>query len=149
MYEIPKIEVPVEVNLINNESLNGKIFIVEDLVSAAGNPEIDQFLNDDPDIFFAFQSDGGVYRLINKHQVTFIRTNQVDSEIKSQTPLKPRSMVVHFDSRHTIYGIVYPVLAEESRVSDILNQEDNFITVYQNGQKLIMNRNQIVYVNAN
>lgn len=149
MYEIPKIEVPVQINLINNESLNGKMFIAEDLISAAGNPEIDEFLNEDPDLFFAFQSDGGVYRLINKHQITFIRTNQDDSEIKSQTPLEPRSMVVHFDSRDTIYGVVYPTLAEESRVSDILNQEDNFVTVYQNSQKLIINRNQIVYVNSN
>lgn len=149
MYEIPKIEVPVEVVMINNESLRGKLFISEDLVSAAGYPEIDEFLNEDPDFFFSFQSDAGVYRLINKEQIAYIRSDQDDSEIRGQTPLTPRSMVVHFSSDLSIYAVVYPTLAEESRVSDILNQEDNFITVYQNSRKLILNRNQIVYVSAN
>ena len=149
MYEVPKIEVPVEINLANNESLHGRMFISDDLISPAGNPEIDQFLNEDHDLFFSFQSDAGAYRLINKEHVTYIRTQQSDEEIRSQTPLQPRSMVVHFTSRHTIFGVVYPTLAEETRVSDILNQDDNFITVYQNGEKLIINRNLIVYVNAN
>ena len=78
-----------------------------------------------------------------------IRTEQDDTEVKQQTSLPARNLIVYFTNERTVYGVVYPVLAEESRVSDIINQEDPFIVVYQNGQKLIINRDHIIYVNAN
>ncbi len=149
MYEIPKISVPVELLLADNESISGKIFITEDLVSAGGNPLIEDFLNEDKDQFFPFESDAGAYRLINKKQIAFIRTEQDDSEIKEQTPIKPKNLVAHFTNQRTVYGLVYPTLAEESRVSDILNENVDFISIYQNNQKIIVNRNHIIYVNAN
>lgn len=149
MYEIPKISVPVEILLVDSETISGKMFVTEDLVSAGGNPLVEEFLNDDPDQFFPFESDAGAYRLINKRQIAFIRTEQDDSEIREQTPIKPRNLVAHFTNERTIYGMVYPTLAEESRVSDIINQAEDFISIYQNGQKIIVNRNHIIYVNAN
>lgn len=149
MYEIPKIPVSVEVTLAQNETISGKMFVTEDLVSAAGNPQLLDFLNDDEDRFFPFESAAGAYRLINKQQVILIRTEQDDSEIREQTPIKPRNMVAHCTSDRTIYGMVYPTLAEESRVSDIINDAREFIAIYQNGQKIILNRQHIIYVNAN
>lgn len=149
MYEIPKIQVPVVLNLVNDEHIPGKMFITEDLVSPAGNPEVEDFLNDDPDYFFSFESDAGAYRLINKTQIVSIETEQDDTEIREQTPLEPRALVVHFTNDTTVYGVVFPTLAEESRVSDILNQEADFITIYRQGKKIVINRNQIVYANAN
>lgn len=149
MYEIPKLQVPIVLSLINDEHIPGKMFITEDLMSPAGNPEVEDFLNDDPDYFFSFESDAGAYRLINKAQVVHIETNQDDSEIRSQTPLEPKPLVVHFANDTTIYGVVFPTLAEEQRVSDILNQEHDFITIYRQGRKVIINRNLVVYVNAN
>lgn len=149
MYEIPKIQVPVVLNLVNDEHIPGKMFITEDLVSPAGNPEVEDFLNDDPDYFFSFESDAGAYRLINKAQVVSIETEQDDTEIREQTPLEPRALVVHFTNDTTMYGVVFPTLAEESRVSDILNQEVDFMTIYRQGKKIVINRNQIVYANAN
>ena len=149
MYEIPKISVPVELLLVDNETIRGKMFVTEDLVSAGGNPLVEEFLNEDEDQFFPFESDAGAYRLINKNQVAFIRTEQDDSEIKEQTPIKPRNLVAHFTNERTVYGLVYPTLAEESRVSDIINEKVDFISIYQNSQKIIVNRNHIIYVNAN
>ncbi len=149
MYEIPKIAVTVEILLANSETVNGKMFVTEDLVSAAGDPQLDEFLNEDDDRFFPFESTAGAYRLINKTQVVYIRTDQSDNEAKQQTPIKPRNLVAHFTNDRTIYGQVYPTLAEESRVSDIINQHEDFIAIYQNGQKIIVNRHHIIYVNAN
>ncbi len=149
MYEIPKISVSVEVLLAGNETIHGKMFVTEDLVSAAGNPLIEEFLNEDEDRFFPFESTAGAYRLLNKHQVVYLRTEQTDDEVKEQTPIKPRNLVAHLTVDRTIYGLVYPTLQEESRVSDIINEDDDFIAIYQNGQKIIVNRNHIIYVNAN
>ena len=149
MYEIPKISVPVEVLLVDNETISGNMFVTEDLVSASGNPQVEEFLNEDDDRFFPFESTAGAYRLINKHQVVYLRTEQTDDEIKEQTPIKPRNLVAHFTNDRTIYGLVYPTLQEESRVSDIINEDVDFIAIYQNSQKIIVNRNHIIYVNAN
>ena len=149
MYEIPKISVPVEVLLINNETITGNMFITEDLLSAQGNPLIEEFLNEDDDRFFPFESTAGAYRLLNKHQVIYIRTEQSDEEVREQTPIKPRNLVAHFTNDRTIYGLVYPTMAEESRVSDIINEDIDFIAIYQNAQKVIVNRNHVIYVNAN
>lgn len=149
MYEIPKISVPVEVLLVNNETITGNMFITEDLLSAQGNPLIEEFLNEDDDRFFPFESTAGAYRLLNKHQLIYIRTEQSDVEVREQTPIKPRNLVAHFTNDRTIYGLVYPTMAEESRVSDIINEDVDFIAIYQNAQKVIVNRNHIIYVNAN
>ena len=69
MYEIPKISVAVEILLADSESISGRMFVTEDLLSAGGNPLVEEFLNDDDDIFFPFETDGGAYRLINKQQI--------------------------------------------------------------------------------
>lgn len=149
MYEIPKISVPVELLLMNSETVEGTMFVTEDLLSAEGNPLIEEFLNEDPNHFFPFESTAGAYRLINKDHLIMVKSSQDDEEIKNQTPLPPKNLVVHFTNARTVYGIVYPTLSEESRVSDIINQKDVFIVLYQNGQKLIINRNHIIYINAN
>ena len=149
MYEIPKLAVSVELLLTNNETITGRMFVTEDLMSAAGNPQIEDFLNEDTDRFFPFESKAGAYRLINKRQVMTIRTQQSDAEVKDQTSIKPKNLVAHFEGDRTIYGLVYPTQVEEARVSDIINEELEFIAIYQNGQKVIVNRDQIIYVNAN
>lgn len=149
MYEIPKISVPVEVLLVNNETIAGNVFVTENLLSAQGNPLIEELLNEEDDRFFPFESTAGAYRLLNKHQVIYLRTEQSDVEVREQTPIKPRNLVAHFTNERTIYGLVYPTMAEESRVSDIINDDVDFIVIYQNAQKVIVNRNHIIYVNAN
>lgn len=149
MYEIPKIQVPVTLHLINEESIPGSVYVTEDLISPGGNPEVEDYLNQDKGRFISFQSDAGAYRLINREQIIYIETHQTDDEAKGQTPLEPRAMVVHFLNATTLYGVVYPTLAEESRVSDILNSEGSFMTLFRQGTKLIVNLDKVVYVNAN
>ena len=149
MYEIPKLQVPVTLYLANDESIPGRIYITDDLVSPEGNPQIEEFLNDDPDDFFSFQSDAGAYRLINRRHIIYVETDQDDSEVIARTLLEPRSLVLHFTNQTTIYGLVYPTLAEETRASDLLNQEGDFFSVFRQGSKIIVNRTQIVYANAN
>lgn len=56
MYEIPKIEVPVEILLMNAESIEGNLFVTEDLLSAGGNRQLEELLNDSPEVFFPFLS---------------------------------------------------------------------------------------------
>ena len=149
MYEIPKISVAIELLLVNNETITGNMFVTEDLVSAGGNPLVEEFLNEDDDQFFSFESSAGAYRLINKQQVVFIRTEQTDSETREQTPIEPKNLVAHLTNERTIYGLVYPTLAEESRVSDIINENVDFIAIYQDGLKIIINRRHVIYVSAN
>lgn len=149
MYEIPKIQVPIILHLVNDESIPGSVFVTENLMSPAGNPEIADYLNLDEDRFFSFRSNAGAYRLINKAQVIYIETEQTDEEAKSQTPLEARSLVIHFTNATTVYGEVYPTLVEESRVSDIINQRGSFMTMYRQGTKLVANLEKVVYVNAN
>ena len=149
MYEIPKISVAVELLLVNNETITGNMFVTEDIVSAGGNPLMEEFLNEDGDQFFPFESSAGVYRLINKQQVVFIRTDQTDSETKEKTPIEPKNLVAHLTNERTIYGLVYPTLAEESRVSDIINENVDFIAIYQDGLKIIINRRHVIYISAN
>ncbi|MEM7364493.1 MAG: hypothetical protein AAF525_10750 [Pseudomonadota bacterium] len=149
MYEVPKISVPVNLHLINDETIPGKLFISGDQFTPDGHPDISQFLNEEPTFFFSYESDAGAYRLINKHQLVFLETDQDDTEIKQRTPLTPKSLVLHFRNDTTLFGTVYPTTAEASRVSDLLNEDSDFLTVYRQGQKIIVNRAQIVYVNAN
>ena len=40
-------------------------------------------------------------------------------------------------------------MVEESRVSAIINDDSDFMAIYQNTQKVIVNRYHIIYVNAN
>lgn len=146
MYEIPKIHVPVVLSLQNKESIPGKMFITEDLVSPGGNPNLEEFLNSESLQFFSFTETSGAYRLVNKKLVVRIDTQQDDSEVRRQTPLEPRSLVVHFSNESILRGQVYPTLAEESRVSDVLNNPSDFIAVFSGGKKVIVNRRLIVYI---
>lgn len=149
MYEIPKFDVAVVLNLTNDETIPGTLWLTEDRISAMGNPSIEDYLNDEDDKFFSFQSDAGAFRLINKQHITYIETQQSDAEIKSQTPHEPHSMVVHFSNDQTLFGVVYPTLAEETRVSDFLNQREQFQVLYRQEKKIVFNLHAIVYVNAN
>lgn len=149
MYEIPKIEVPVEILLMSGESIAGQMFVTDNLLSAAGNPQLEEFLNSDPDIFFPFVTSGGAYRLMNRRYVVMIKCNQDDAEIRDQTPMEPRNLVIHFTNGRTVHGVIYPTLAEESRVSDLINQANPFLALYQDGHKLIVNLDQVIYANAN
>lgn len=149
MYEIPKIPVHIVLNLDNDESLPGTVWITENLISAMGNPLVEDFLNSDDDRFFSFESDAGAFRLINKHHITFIETEQTDEEIQSVTPHKPHSMVLHFSNEQILYGVVFPTMREETRVSDLLNQKQQFQVLYRQNTKIIFNRDSIVYANAN
>ena len=149
MYEIPKIAVPIVLHLSNDESIPGSVWITEDLLSTKGTPLIDDFLNQEDDNFFSFRSDAGAFRLINKDHIIFIETEQDDKEIKESTPFAPSTMVAHFANAQTLYGVVYPTLPEETRVSDFLNQQLNFLVLYRQEQKIIFNRRLVVYANAN
>ena len=149
MYEIPKISVPVVILMIDEKSIAGHVFLSENQVSASGNPLIEDFLNDSMKLFFPFQSDTGEHRLINKKQVAFIKTEVNSREIRELTPLRPRSLVAHFTNDRAVKGTVYPTIAEESRVSDLINHSEDFIAVYQEGRKTILNREHIIYINTN
>ena len=149
MYEIPKIAVPIVLHLSNDESIPGSVWVTEDLLSTNGTPLIEDFLNQEEDIFFSFRSDAGAFRLINKEHIIFIETEQDDTEVKSTTPFAPSTMVAHFANAQTLYGVVYPTLAEETRVSDFLNQPLKFLVLYRQQQKIVFNRDLFVYANAN
>ena len=149
MYEIPKIATPVVINLVNDETISGFIWLTENFISSTGEARIQALLNQDEDRFFSFQSDAGAFRLINKQHVTFIETETDDTEIISLSTISPTTMVAHFVNEQTLFGMIYPSLPEESRVSDFLNLKSDFLVVYRQQKKIILNRNLIVYANAN
>lgn len=142
MCEIPKIATPVVINLVNDETISGFIWLTENFISSTGEARNEALLNQDEDRFFLFQSDAGAFRLINKQHVTFIETETDDTEIISRSTISPTTMVAHFVNEQTLFGMIYPSLPEESRVSD-------FLVVYRQQKKIILNRNLIVYANAN
>ncbi|MFT7685976.1 MAG: hypothetical protein ACI9FB_001321 [Candidatus Azotimanducaceae bacterium] len=149
MYEIPKIVVPIVLHLSNDESIPGSVWLTENLISNEGNPLLEEFLNQKDDNYFSFQSDAGAFRLINKEHIIFIETEQNDTEIKKTTPFAPSTMVAHFANAQTLYGVIYPTIAEETRVSDFLNQPLDFLVLYRQQQKIVFNRSLVVYANAN
>lgn len=149
MYEIPKIATPVVINLVNDETISGFIWLTENFISSTGEARIEALLNQDEDRFFSFQSDAGAFRLINKQHVTFIETETDDTEIISRSTISPTTMVAHFVNEQTLFGMIYPSLPEESRVSDFLNLKSDFLVVCRQQKKIILNRNLIVYANAN
>jgi|TARA_B110000967_G_scaffold140832_1_gene143909 hypothetical protein len=149
MYEIPKIATPVVINLVNDETISGFIWLTENFISSTREARIEALLNQDEDRFFSFQSDAGAFRLINKQHVTFIETETDDTEIISRSTISPTTMVAHFVNEQTLFGMIYPSLPEESRVSDFLNLKSDFLVVYRQQKKIILNRNLIVYANAN
>tara|TARA_B110000881_G_scaffold214444_1_gene226849 strand:- start:5843 stop:6292 length:450 start_codon:yes stop_codon:yes gene_type:complete len=149
MYEIPKIATPVVINLVNDETISGFIWLTENFISSTREARIEALLNQDEDRFFSFQSDAGAFRLINKQHVTFIETETDDTEIISLSTISPTTMVAHFVNEQTLFGMIYPSLPEESRVSDFLNLKSDFLVVYRQQKKIILNRNLIVYANAN
>jgi len=149
MYEIPKIATPVVINLVNDETISGFIWLTENFISSTGEARIEALLNQDEDRFFSFQSDAGAFRLINKQHVTFIETETDDTEMISRSTISPTTMVAHFVNEQTLFGMIYPSLPEESRVSDFLNLKSDFLVVCRQQKKIILNRNLIVYANAN
>jgi hypothetical protein len=149
MYEIPKVIVPIVLHLSNNESIPGSVWLTENLISEDGNPLLEEFLNQKDDIYFSFKSGAGAFRVINKEHIIFIETEQDDAEIKRTTPFAPSTMVAHFANTQTLYGVVYPTIAAETRVSDFLNQKVDFLVLYRQQQKIVFNRSLVVYANAN
>lgn len=149
MYEIPKIATPVIVNLVNDETISGLIWLTENFLSLTGEARVEDLLNQDDDHFFSFESDAGAFRLINKQHVTFIETYTDDTEILRRSTISPTTMVAHFVNEQTLFGMIYPLLPEESRVSDFLNLPEDFLVVYRQQKKIILNRNLVVYANAN
>ena len=81
--------------------------------------------------------------------MTFIETETDDTEIINRSTIPPTTMVAHFVNEQTLFGTIYPSLPEESRVSDFLNLQEDFLVVYRQQQKIILNRNLLVYANAN
>ncbi len=146
MYEIPKIRVPVDTTLSSGESLNGALFVTEDLVTESGDANIDEFLNQEGDPFVPFECSDGTYRLLNKPQLSFIGCSQDDSSVDKQSQLGPKALEVYFSNGQNLHGVVYPTLAEEARVSDVLNGRYTFVTMYHGGRKVFLNRDHIVYV---
>ena len=135
--------------MVNDETISGFIWLTENFISSTGEARIEALLNQDEDRFFSFQSDAGAFRLINKQHVTFIETETDDTEIISRSTISPTTMVAHFVNEQTLFGMIYPSLPEESRVSDFLNLKSDFLVVYRQQKKIILNRNLIVYANAN
>ncbi|MDH5738643.1 MAG: hypothetical protein OEZ23_10065 [Gammaproteobacteria bacterium] len=149
LYEVPKESVPVEITLINGEALRGEVYLYKDLDAPSGTRPLETLLCVDPDPFLPFKSNSGTYRLINKHQIVFIRTFESDEAIKGRTPWPAKSLVVYFISEQSMYGTIYPTVAEETRVSDIFNSGDLFIAIYHDRQKIVINRNHILYISSN
>lgn len=147
-YQIPKIRVDVEVVLVGGEELVGSIFISENLLSYTGQPRLEDFLNAEGR-FFPFSRADGTYSLLNKRRLVLLRSSEDDSEyLVEKLMLQPRQVEVVLTSDHRVNGMIYSNLPQESlRVSDFFNQKEFFLPIYQDGQKIIINTVEVLYVN--
>ena len=148
MYQIPKIRVDVEVVLSGGQELKGAIFISENMISFTGKPRLEDFLNTD-ERFFPFSREDGGYSLLNKHRLVLLRSSEDDSQVLvEQLMLQPRDVAVFLRDEHSVKGVIYSNLPKESlRVSDFFNQKELFLPIYQDGRKIIVNTDEILYVN--
>ena len=126
MYEIPKIAVAVVIHMTNDESVSGSLWITEQFISASGRPLIEDFLNQDGDNFFSFESDMGAFRLINKAHITYIETNQDDRKNWSQA----RNVV---EPNAIIHGVATGCLTTNSSISDSRGNTFGIQTGLHNG----------------
>ena len=136
MYEIPKIATPVVINLVNDETISGFIWLTENFISSTGDAVLRPYsIRMKIDFFHS--------------KAMQARSDSLTSNMLRLSKQKPTTMVAHFVNEQTPFGMIYPSLPEESRVSDFLNLKSDFLVVCRQQKKIILNRNLIVYANAN
>ena len=145
MYQIPKVRVDVEVVLSNGDEHKGAVFIAENPFST---PRLEDFLNQATEHFFPFNHEDGSYSLLNKAHLIYLRSSERDFDVlEKQLMLAPRKVAVHLINGHEMDGQVYSPLSEEtSRVSDFFNQQEIFLPMYLDGDKVVLNTNMVLWV---
>ena len=145
-YKVPKLEVEVEMALQSGGLLRGVIFLNESMIDYMGTPSLDDLLNSE-EAFFPFRHRDGQVSLISKHKLVYLRTWEQDA-LELIISTKHLEVEVFFVNGDSIRGTIHSDLPEDAlRVSDFVNQEMHFLAMYREDQKIIMNKDQILYIN--
>ena len=147
-YQIPKLTIECKVFLSDGIELEGEVFIRENLVSHTGTPRLEDFLNQTKTRFFPFHQKDGDTLLIGKHRLVYLRSSEKDSDIlEEELMLEPQPVTVHMAYGHNLEGSIYAMLPKDaSRVSDFFNQQEVFLSLYQEDDKVVINTDMIVWV---
>ena len=146
MYQIKKVAIEVELFVGKGETLKGAIFVTEEISSFVHIPRLEDFLNREQS-FIPFRHEDGHYSLFNKDRIYYLRSSEDDHKFfEEDLLLEPISVEVNFHESVTEKGVVYPNMpVDQRRASDYFNQEHQFVPLYQDGKKLIVNTTQIPY----
>ena len=145
-YKVPKLEIEVVVDLLGGGLVKGSIFLNESLITYMGDPSLDDLLNGE-EPFFPFRHKDGQVSLINKHNVIYLKTWEQDA-LELVIPTKHLEVEIFFVNGESIAGTIHSDLPEDALwVSDFLNQEMHFLAIYRDDQKIIMNKDHILYIN--
>lgn len=146
MYQIKKIAIDVELVANQTAPIKGSIFVTEEISSFVHIPRLEDFLNREHR-FIPFRHEDGHFSLFNKDRIYFLRSSEDDHKFfEEDLLLEPIGVEVNFSESHQEEGVIYPNMpVDQRRASDYFNQEAQFVPMYKDGKKLIVNTSQILY----
>jgi hypothetical protein len=146
MYQIKKVAIEVELFVGEGSPLKGAIFVTEEISSFVHIPRLEDFLNREHR-FIPFRHEDGHFSLFNKDRIFYLRSSENDHKFfEEDLLLEPINVAVHFSESTHEEGVVYPNMpVDQRRASDYFNQDSQFVPMYQDGRKLIVNSSQILY----
>lgn len=146
MYQIKKVAIEVELVVNQGDPMKGAIFVTEEISSFVHVPRLEDFLNREHR-FIPFRHEDGHFSLFNKDRIHYLRSAEDDHKFfEEELLLEPITVEIHFNDRSIEEGVIYPNMpVDQRRASDYFNQDAQFIPMYQDGKKLIVNTTQILY----
>lgn len=147
-YEVPKLSVQIALVLSDGSEITGDVFLAENQLSYTGHPRLEDFLNNVHEPFFPCHTNDDRVLLIHKHRLVYLRSSERDSDVlENRLMLEPRKVLARLNNGHELSGVIYSSLPKEhSRVSDFFNQRDEFLPLYQEQDKIILNKSMVVWV---
>ena len=146
-YQVPTTKVQVVITIAQQGEMQGAVFISEDIYSYTMKPRLEDLLNQDKR-FFSFLKDDEEFILFNKSELVILRSSENDAEqLVSELMLEPQEVELFLDNGESLSGVVYPNLPpDQRRVSDFFNQNETFLPIYCDDEKIIVNLDHVLYV---
>ncbi len=146
-YQVPTTKVHVVIEIAGQEELKGTVFISENIFSHTMKPRLEDLLNQQRR-FFPFLLEDEDYILFNKSQLILLRSSENDShDLEEQLMLEPQTVTLVLDNGNELTGNIYPNLPpDQRRASDFFNQDETFLPIYRENEKVIVNLDHVLFV---
>jgi hypothetical protein len=145
-YQIPKVRVQVEGRLDSGAPFRGHFYLSENTPQQSGRQRLEDFLNQDKDFLPLVLPDGG-FHFINKRQITYLLTSELDrNHFQEELLLQPIAVALTFHDGEEMAVEALPDLPEgRRRASDFMNQPSQFLAVYRGAEKTIINKHLVLF----